>query len=116
MAAPLKDRSLLALVAPLLVSSLAVATACGDTDSGGGELAVPTRYEFSSRFEGADSVSYAGQTFRQVLITSMKREFSTIQEEIDNGGGGLVRRSDGVVREAGEHGPVHRRIAGDGRV
>lgn len=86
MAAPLKDRSILALVAPLLVSSLAVAIACGDTDSGGGELAVPTRYEFASRFEGADSVSYAGQTFRQVLITSMKREFSTIQEEIDNGG------------------------------
>ena len=93
MAPFLKARSIHPLVAPLLVSSLAFAAACGDTDSGGGELAVPTRYEFASRFEGEDSVSYAGQTFRQVLITSMKREFATIQEEIDN---------DGAVFSTGE--------------
>ncbi len=93
MAPFLKDRSIHPLVAPLLVSSLAFAAGCGDTANDGGELRVPSRYEFPSRVEGEDSVSYAGQTFRQVLIKSMKREIATIQEEIDN---------DGAVFSAGE--------------
>ncbi|MCR9160195.1 MAG: DUF4856 domain-containing protein [Nannocystaceae bacterium] len=56
----------------------------GDTD--GGELVVPDTYEFESRFEeGVSSVAYGGQTFRQVLISSLKSEMGLIQTEIDRG-------------------------------
>ena len=66
----------------------------GETDTDGGELVVPEVYEFESRFEeGVSSVSYGGQSFRQVLISSLKAEMNLIQEEIDN---------DNAVFAAGE--------------
>ena len=81
---------------PALVLSLLAAPACSDDDTGldgstsseegdgGGALEVPTRYAFASRFDDADSVSYPGQTFRQVLISSLKTEMGAIQDEIEN--------------------------------
>lgn len=57
-----------------------------DSDSDAGELVVPEVYAFESRFEeGVSSVSYGGQTFRQVLISSIKAEMSAIQADIDGG-------------------------------
>ncbi len=57
-----------------------------DSDTDGGELVVPEVYEFESRFEdGVSGVSYGGQTFRQVLISSLKAEMSAIQADIDSG-------------------------------
>ncbi len=54
----------------------------GDGDGDGGD---PDYYGFESRFEpGVDSVSYSGQTFRQVLIASLTAELDAIQDEIDN--------------------------------
>lgn len=67
----------------------------GDTD--GDELVVPEAYEFESRFEeGVSSVSYGGQTFRQVLISSMKSEMGLIQTEID--GGAIFGEGDVAAR------------------
>jgi hypothetical protein len=58
----------------------------GETDTDGGELVVPEVYEFESRFEeGVSSVSYGGQSFRQVLISSLKAEMNVIQDEIAGG-------------------------------
>jgi len=58
----------------------------GETDTEGGELVVPEVYAFESRFEdGVSSVAYGGQSFRQVLIASLKAEMSLIQTEIDEG-------------------------------
>jgi len=87
---PLTDSLLPLFGVPLLACSLASASGCSDGD---GDPVVPSRYEFASRFEDSDSVSYAGQTFRQVLIKSMNREMSTIQDEIEN---------DSAVFAAGE--------------
>ncbi len=70
-------RFLVAAILPLL--------AC-DTASESGPLDVPERYAFQSRFEAdSGSVAYDGQTFRQVLIVSMKAEMDAIQSEIDGG-------------------------------
>ncbi len=56
-------------------------------------LHVPDVYAFESRFDAeGSSVSYGGQVFRHVLITSVALEMDTIAEEIDAG----------VVFEAGE--------------
>ncbi len=72
----------------LLAFSAALLTTGCDDDSGedgadgSGDLRL---YEFESRFvPGESSVSYSGQTFRQVLIESLKAELSAIQDEIDN--------------------------------
>lgn len=55
----------------------------GDADTGGGEVEVPDVYEFESRFEpGVSSVAYSGQSFRQTLVASLKREMAVIQSEI----------------------------------
>lgn len=63
-----------------------------DEDGGDGEEL--THYTFESRFEaGTSSVSYSGQSFRQVLIASLTRELSEIQSEIAD---------EGVVFEEGE--------------
>lgn len=82
--------------ASLLAFSLSFAAACSNDDTLNGDdetagdtgngLDVPDSYEFESRFEDASSVSYSGQVFRQVLISSLKTEMSTIQDEIDNDG------------------------------
>jgi hypothetical protein len=54
-------------------------------------------YAFESRFEdGVSSVSYGGQTFRQVLISSMKTEMGLIQDEI--AGGAIFDAGDVAAR------------------
>ena len=50
-----------------------------------GEGDVPSTYEFDSRFTDGSSVAYSGQTFRQVLVSSLKEEMSVIQDEIASG-------------------------------
>ncbi len=42
-------------------------------------------YAFPSRFDGADSVSYSGQVFRQVLIEELKNHVGGLTERIDSG-------------------------------
>ncbi|HHO54402.1 MAG TPA: DUF4856 domain-containing protein [Deltaproteobacteria bacterium] len=42
-------------------------------------------YAFASRFDGADSVSYSGQVFRQLLIEDMKAHIGGLTERIDSG-------------------------------
>ncbi len=84
----------------IITTALVLAVGCGDsgsgetdsgtdtegTDSGGSDVVVPETYEFNSRFEdGSSSVSYSGQAFRQVLISSLKGEMAAIQDEIDMG-------------------------------
>ncbi|MCA9707714.1 MAG: DUF4856 domain-containing protein [Myxococcales bacterium] len=73
---------------------LASAAGCDPQTSGGsGEVDVPDVYAFESRFDPeASSVSYSGQTFRQVLIASIEAELSKVQDELDAG----------AVFEAGE--------------
>ncbi len=57
-----------------------------DSDSELTALEVPETYEFQSRFvDDTDSVAYSGQTFRHVLIESIKAEMDVIQAEIDAG-------------------------------
>lgn len=55
-----------------------------DTD-GNGELVVPDVYAFTSRFGDESSVSYSGQTARQVLVSQLKGEMAAIQDEIEMG-------------------------------
>jgi len=42
-------------------------------------------YSFESRFDDADSVSYGGQTFRQVLIGDMKTHLGGLTDRINTG-------------------------------
>lgn len=61
---------------------------CGDgaTDASGGGLDVPQSYTFESRFEaGQSSVSYSGQTHRQVLIKDISSFLSGLTDDIDTG-------------------------------
>lgn len=69
----------------LLLPILCGVGCTGDRSTGNSldDLEVPERYAFTSRFDGAESVSYAGQTVRQVLIQSMKAEFVKIGEEME---------------------------------
>ncbi len=49
-------------------------------------LDVPDHYAFESRFDaGASSVSYSGQTHRQILIKDLVAFISDLTEEIDSG-------------------------------
>ncbi len=61
---------------------------CGDDDDDGGgdSLVVPATYSFESAFDaGQSSVSYNGQTMRQVLIEDMVSFISSLTEAIDSG-------------------------------
>ena len=76
-----------ALVA-LLVLPLTMTLGCSDdsandeSGSVGADEDVPLVYAFDSRFTEGSSVAYSGQTFRQVLVHSLKEEMSAIQDEI----------------------------------
>ncbi|MCS6759810.1 MAG: hypothetical protein MO852_13365, partial [Candidatus Devosia euplotis] len=71
------------------------AVACGDGDDGttadGGPDGMPGQnvevaYGFESRFmPGESSVSYAGQTFRHVLIERLKNYIGSLSADIDSG-------------------------------
>lgn len=71
----------------LLLVPLTMTLGCSDDaneDTGSaGEGEVPSVYAFDSRFTEGSSVSYSGQTFRQVLVESLSREMSAIQAEIE---------------------------------
>lgn len=93
------------------IGSIALAVAiglagCGDGGTGGGSspvepppidppvepppaeppLDVPPSYAFESRFDaGESSVSYSGQTHRQILIKDMVSFISSLTEDIDSG-------------------------------
>ncbi len=75
---------------PTLVglSSLLALPACADDSAAdgsetGGNPEVPSVYEFESRFAPDESsVSYGGQTFRQLLVVAMTNEIAEIQREI----------------------------------
>lgn len=68
-----------------------LAPACADDQSAdagetGGGVDVPERYEFESRFlPGESSVSYSGQSVRQVLVLALTQEIELIQSEIEGG-------------------------------
>lgn len=90
---------LCALLLPLTLLAGACGPASGDGDGDGDEAGDGDgdgdgTYAFESRFEpGTSSVSYSGQTFRQVLIASMKAEIASIAQEIE---------TEGAVFSAGE--------------
>lgn len=65
----------------------ALCSACGDDADPDlpFELTVPTHYTFESRFAAEESVAYAGQTFRHVLISDLKRRIDGLTQRIDNG-------------------------------
>lgn len=76
------------ILRPALLALPLVLAACGDdggssspTDPGD----PPTTYSFDSRFEDGSSVSYSGQTFRQLLIERLKAEIGGLTGAIDQG-------------------------------
>ncbi len=61
---------------------------CGDDDDGDGNdsVVVPSTYSFESGFDaGQSSVSYDGQTMRQLLIKDMVSFISSLTDDIDSG-------------------------------
>lgn len=74
----------------LVIGALMIlgAGACGGDSSqpAPSSLEVPETYSFESRFEaGESSVSYSGQTHRQVLVKEMAAFISGLTDEIDSG-------------------------------
>jgi hypothetical protein len=77
------------------VLAVSLVAGCGDSaednngtnnagNNGGGEFQVPETYSFDSRFvEGESSVSYSGQTMRQVLISDLNSYISGLSDAID---------------------------------
>lgn len=61
--------------------------ACGeDSETVSAEVEVPETYAFESRFEaGKSSVSYTGQTLRQVLIKAIDEQIDALTGQIDSG-------------------------------
>ena len=93
-------------LALVLVAALGLAACGGDSKSPDPNVPVepdvpvevPETYSFDSRFEaGESSVSYSGQTFRQVLIKELVAYISGLTEEIDSGN--FVPDSGDVVAE-----------------
>ena len=82
-------RAIAPALAALLVLPLTMTLGCSDdsandeSGSVGGDEDVPLVYAFDSRFTEGSSVAYSGQTFRQVLVHSLKEEMSAIQAEIE---------------------------------
>lgn len=56
-----------------------------DPDPGDVLTVAPDLYAFPSRVAGMDSVSYSGQTFRQVLIADLKAHLGALTGRIDTG-------------------------------
>ena len=46
---------------------------------------LPSSYEFTSKFDNKSSVSYSGQTLRQVLVVAIKAEIGKIANEVREG-------------------------------
>ncbi len=68
-----------------LVLCLATAAGCDSDDDGGTQpLDTPTTYAFDSTFTDGSSVSYSGQTMRQVLVNDLKAELGAISGQIDD--------------------------------
>ncbi len=67
-----------------LAASFSFLAACGPQGQPPGNVEVPKRYEFKSRFGEGDSVAYTGQTFRHVLIAELKAHIDGLTARIDN--------------------------------
>lgn len=71
------------------VFSVSLLTGCSDapneTTTTTGTTTDDGVYAFDSRVKGADSVSYSGQTFRQVLIGDLKGSLSDLTVDIEKG-------------------------------
>lgn len=83
----------------LLATAAAATAACGpvtpaEPDAGapsdagpgtpdGGEVVVPGKYEFTSRFDANSSVAYGGQALRQVLIADLGKHIVGLTARVD---------------------------------
>jgi hypothetical protein len=69
--------------------SISLLTACSDapnqTTTTTGTISADGIYAFDSRVKGESSVSYSGQTFRQVLIGDLKGSLSDLTADIEKG-------------------------------
>ncbi len=78
------------------VAALAAMATCAFGCSGEDELVVPTRYEFRDA-SGVDTVDYAGQTMRHVLILDLTSAIAGLTEAID---AGRMQPAEGKMVEA----------------
>ncbi len=87
------------LLALLLLFPLGCSPLGDDDDSAGlddDDDAVPSTYAFASRYDGASSVSYSGQTMRQALLVAFSSHVADLTERVD---GGWVPSPGDVVAE-----------------
>ena len=83
-----RSYSIPSLAVGLAAGLLAVAGCDDGSDDGGDggdtELNIPSTYAFESTFTDGSSVSYSGQTMRQVLVNDLKAELGAISDLIDD--------------------------------